>query len=197
MNTEDFSLLLRRWSSGDESVVARLMKAAYPHLRGAARGLLRYERPDHTIQATELVHEAFLRLFHGGAVDVASRKAFFSLMTKHMKRFLVDHARRRKAAKRGGGLVREPVSDLGGLPAAVEESEDGEAYFARLDAALQRLAENHPRPARVIQERIFADLSIEEVAAALGVSPGTVKRDYQLARAWLARELESGALAAG
>lgn len=195
MSTEDLSLLLRQWSNGDQSAVDRLIAVAYPQLRRSARGVLRRERPNHTVQSTELVHEAFLRLFHGAHVDVESRKTFFSLMATHMKHVLVDHARRRSAVKRGGELIREQIDDFGAVPVAVSDGEDGEAYFARLDAALQRLAQQYPRPARVVQERIFADLSIEDVASTLGVSAGTVKRDYQFARAWLARELDSGGLA--
>lgn len=190
MSPDEFSVLLQRWSRGDCSVVDELMVAGYPQLRRLARGKLRAEWGEHTLQPTELVHEAFLRLFHGAHVDIESRKVFFRLMAVHMKHHLVDHSRRRGAVKRGGDLVREDVSELGALPAMAEVG-DGEAYFARLDEALRRLAELHPRAARVIQERFFADLSIEETAAAVGISSGTVKREYAFARAWLARELES------
>ena len=188
----DLTRLLERWSKGDQGAVEPLLAASYQQLRRSARGMMRGERAGHTLQATDLVHEAFLRLFHGGVVDARSREAFFRLMAAQMRRHLIDHARRRGARKRGGDVIRADIADIEILaPRAVAvDPDDAEAYFARLDAALRLLAEQHPRSAHVIQERVFADRSIEETAEALGISAGTVKRDYAFGRAWLAREMD-------
>jgi RNA polymerase sigma factor (TIGR02999 family) len=188
----DLTRLLQRWSQGDQDAVEPLLAASYHQLRRSARGMMRGERAAHTLQATELVHEAFLRLFHGGAVDATSRDAFFRLMAAQMRRHLVDHARRRGARKRGGDVVRADITDIDVLAAAAAtaDPENPEEYFARLDAALQLLATQHPRAAQVIQERVFADRSIDATAEALGVSAGTVKREYAFGRAWLARNMD-------
>jgi len=193
MTDHDLTTLLRRWSGGDQQVADQLLAASYQHLRKAARGMMRGERSEHTLQATELVHEAFLRLFHGGHVDAASRESFFKLMAVQMKRHLIDHARRRSAIKRGGGMARADLTDMeavAGPAAAADAVENAEAYFAQLDTALRELGSQHPRVARVIEERIFADRSIDETAKAIGVSAGTVKREYLFGRAWLARAME-------
>jgi RNA polymerase sigma factor (TIGR02999 family) len=193
MTDHDLTTLLRRWSGGDQQVADQLLAASYQHLRKAARGMMRGERSEHTLQATELVHEAFLRLFHGGHVDAGSRESFFKLMAVQMKRHLIDHARRRSAVKRGGGMARADLTDMeavAGPAAAADAVENAEAYFARLDTALRELGSQHPRVARVIEERIFADRSIDETAKAIGVSAGTVKREYLFGRAWLARAME-------
>ena len=189
---DDLTRLLERWSAGDEQAIDPLLAASYQQLRRAARGMMRGERAEHTLQATELVHEAFMRLFHGGPVAADSRADFFRLMAAQMRRHLVDHARRRSAIKRGAGVARANVTDLAALAAAAsEETESGEAYFERLDQAMRELAVHHPRAARVVHERIFADRSIEETAVALGLSTGTVKREYAFGRAWLARQMDA------
>ena len=196
-NTDsDLTSLLQRWAEGDHDVLEQLLAASYQQLRRSARGMMRGERPGHTLQATELVHEAFMRLFHGAAVDADSRGAFFRLMAAQMRRHLVDHARRRAARKRGGDVVRADLTDIDVLGADAPEADDAEAYFARLDAALQTLAAQHPRAAHVIQERVFADRSIEETAAAMRISAGTVKREYAFGRAWLAREMDGASASA-
>jgi RNA polymerase sigma factor (TIGR02999 family) len=193
MTDQDLTTLLHRWSAGDREVADQLLAASYQHLRRAARGMMRGERAEHTLQATELVHEAFLRLFHGGQVDPTSRQSFYRLMAVQMRRHLIDHARRRGAVKRGGDLARADLTDMEAVAGSADSADavaDAEAYFARLDAALRELAEQHPRVARVIQERIFADRSIEETAKVMGVGSGTVKREYLFGRAWLAKAMK-------
>ena len=187
MSEHRLTLLLRQWADGDGGAAAELMEATYDQLRRTARGLLRNER--NALQATELVHEAFLRLFHGAPVSPETRASFFKLMAVQMRRQLVDDARRRGALKRGDGEVL-------GLPAvtssdvAVDRLLGAEELFV-VDDALRRLDAVHPRAARVMMERVFAGRTIEETAVALAVSPGTVKREFAFARAWLRRELET------
>jgi RNA polymerase sigma factor (TIGR02999 family) len=184
---DDVTRLLQRWREGDPDAGARVVAATYQELRRIARGAMRGERAQHTLQATALVHEAYLRLFRDAPVALASREEFLRLMATEMRRHLIDHARRRRADKRGGGAVHEPVDEID-LPAAAAE-ESPEVFLARLDAALDKLMVEHPRVADVIRLRFMGDLSIEEAARALKLSAGTVKRDYALGRAWLAREL--------
>lgn len=184
---DDVTRLLQLWREGDPAAGARVVAATYQELRRIARGAMRGERAHHTLQATALVHEAYLRLFLDDPVALGSREEFLRLMATEMRRHLIDHARRRRADKRGGGAVHESVDEVD-LPAAAAE-ESPEVFLARLDAALDKLAVEHPRVADVIRLRFMGDLSIEEAARALTLSAGTVKRDYALGRAWLAREL--------
>lgn len=156
---------------------------------------MRGERPNHTLQATELVHEAFMRFCGGGPVDAASRSAFFGLMAAQMRRHLIDHARRRGAAKRGAGVRHADLTDLAEVVAAAEPQENGEAYLTRLDDALKQFEALYPRAARVVHERFFADQTIEETARAMNLSPGTVKREFAFGRAWLAQAMTTTTVA--
>lgn len=144
---------------------------------------MRGERPDHTLSPTSLVHEAFLRLVDQKSVNWQSRSHFFGIAAQAMRRVLVDHARRRRAAKRSRHLQVSLGSDL--EPATPAESED----VVALDEALGRLAEHDPRAAKLVELRYFGGLTIEEAAGSLDISPATAKRDWNLARAWLHREL--------
>ena len=189
----DITGLLRAWADGDEQALDRLMPVVYSELRARARRHMRHEREPLTLQTTALVHEVYLRLTKTEHVDCQDRLRFFALSAQIMRRVLIDAARARTAAKRGGGgAVRETHSaavDLDGLPST---SSDAAFSFCALDDALESLARIDPRRARVIELRFFGGLSVEETAEVLGVSPQTVMRDWRLARAWLARELHGG-----
>jgi RNA polymerase sigma factor (TIGR02999 family) len=155
-----------------------------------ARAQLRRERPGHTLQTTALLHDAYLHLLRTGPRSVDSRDAFFRLMAVEMRRRLVDHARRRLAQKRGGGVPHQRLDSSVSI-ADVEQSDDNEALFQRLDGALNGLEKSFPRAARVVELRFIAGLTTEQTATTIGLSPGTVKRDWTFARAWLAAALAS------
>jgi RNA polymerase sigma-70 factor (ECF subfamily) len=179
-----------RWRSGDPTALDDLLPRVYDELRALADAYMRRERAGHTLQPTALVHEAFLRLLRLPPGSVQNRVHFFALAAQAMRRILADHARRHRAAKRGGNAVRVPLELVeGGAPAAPA----GDDVAADdLDAALEDLAKLDERQARVVELRFFGGLSIEETAEVLAVSPATVKRDWLVARAWLHRELRGG-----
>jgi RNA polymerase sigma factor (TIGR02999 family) len=185
----DVTGLLKAWGEGDEHALEQLTPLVYDHLRRQARRHMRAERSGLTLQSTALVHEAYLRLVNSRAVDWHDRTHFFALAAQIMRRILIDMARGRAAAKRGGGAVRldhsSPV-DLDQIP--IDDSHAA-ATLCALDDALASLAQIDERRARVIELRFFGGLSVEETAEVLQVSPQTVMRDWRLARAWLAREL--------
>ena len=173
--------LLSEWSGGDRKAVERLLPLVYDELRRQAARLFRREAPGHTLQPTAVVHEAWLRLRPSGPWK--SRAQFFAVAGRLMREVLIDHARRRSAAKRGGRQSRltldEERTPGGG----------GGVELLALDEALQKLEGLDPQQARVVELRYFAGLSIEETAEALSVSPATVKREWQMARAWLREAL--------
>jgi RNA polymerase sigma factor (TIGR02999 family) len=175
--------LLLAWSSGEPSARDDLVSLVYDELRKVAEQSLRRERPDHTLQATALVNEAYLRLVDQRQVRWKDRVHFFAVSAGVMRRILVDHARRHRAAKRGGGVTSVPLDE-----AAIAAPEPDVDYIA-IDAALERLAAIDPRQAQVVDLRFLGGLTIEETAEALSVSPATVKSEWSLARAWLYREL--------
>jgi len=174
------------WSGGDESALQRLVPVVHAELRRLARREMRRERPEHTLQTTALVNEAYLRLVDMGAVDWNDRAHFFAMSARLMRRILVDHARSRRYQKRGGGAQRESFDEEVTIAAAPGTD------LVALDDALQALAAIDRRKSDVIELRFFAGLSVEETAAALDVSTSTVLRDWRLARAWLLKELDSG-----
>jgi len=185
----DITGLLKAWGQGDQGALEQLMPLVYSQLRAQARRHLRNERPDLTLQSTALVHEVYLRLVRADDVDWRDRVHFFALSAQIMRRILVDVARKRAAAKRGGGALRADHSsavDLDQFPTADSDA----ASLCALDDALESLAQLDPRRAKVIELRFFGGLSVDETAEALEVSPQTVMRDWRLARAWLARELQ-------
>jgi RNA polymerase sigma factor (TIGR02999 family) len=184
---EGLTVLLQAWQRGERDALDRVMPVVYDELRMLAARHLSHERAGHTLQTTALVHEAYLRLAGQDQVDWKNRAYFFGAVATVMRRILVDHARRRVRDKRGGGVavvpleqVPEPVAS-----AALDAGVDVQA----LDEALDRLAAIDPRQARVVELRFFSGMTIEEIAEVLNLSPGTVKRDWTVARAWLFAEL--------
>jgi RNA polymerase sigma factor (TIGR02999 family) len=175
--------LLRRWSGGD--VVAResLIPLVYDELRRLARYYLASQRSDHTLQSTAIVHEAYLRLAGRDNVHWENRSHFFAVAAQLMRRILVDHARKRNAAKRGGAQLTLLVDK------AVEPSSQRELDLVALDDALKALAELDERQSRIVELRFFGGLSIEDTSRLLEISPATVKREWSTARAWLYEEI--------
>lgn len=176
--------LFRLWRSGDDEALHLLLPLVYEELRRVARRHMRKERPDHTLQTTALINEAYLRLMDQGTAEVRDRCHFVALTSHLMRQILVDHARARLAKKRDGGCRVTLAEDL-----AV--AEPGEIDVLAVDDALRRLAALDPQQARVVELRYFGGLSIRETSQALGISEATVKRDWSTARAWLHRDIES------
>ena len=176
-------MLLRAWREGDETALDALMPLVHDELRRIARGCLHGERANHSVQATELVNEAYLRLVDVRQVDWQDRTHFLAMSARLMRRVLVDLARSRGADKRGGGAVRVTLDEaaIGGVAP--------DADVIRLDDALQALAALDGRKSRVVELRFFGGLTADETAVALQVSSKTVLRDWEFARAWLQREL--------
>ena len=185
----EITRLLKAWSSGQEAALEELMPLVYNELRRAARRYMNNERPGNTLQPTALVNEVYLRLVNVTEVSWCDRAHFFAVAAEMMRRILVDAARARTAAKRGGrgGRVNHSSAfDFDNLP---EVSSLRDRELLAIDDALQALAKMDPRKARVIELRFFGGLTVEETAEALNVSPQTVMRDWKLARAWMTREL--------
>jgi RNA polymerase sigma factor (TIGR02999 family) len=183
----EITRLLSAWGAGDDAARERLLQAVYGELKAIARQVFRRERGGHTLQPTAVVHEAFLKLAGGAATSFRDRAHFFAIAAQAMRQILVDHARARTTAKRGGGALRV---ELGDQPATA-----GGATFAdvlAIDEALSRLGKHDADQARLVELRFFGGLTVEETAEVLGVSAPTVKRDWRLARAFLSRELAGG-----
>jgi RNA polymerase sigma factor (TIGR02999 family) len=176
--------LFRRWRAGDDEALHRLLPLVYEELRRVARHHLRRERPDHTLQTTALVNEAYLRLIDQDCAEVHDRPHFVALTSHLMRQVLVDYARGRLAKKRDGGCRITLAED-------VAVAEPGEVDVLAVDDALRRLAALDAQQARVVELRYFGGLSIRETSEVLGVSAATVKRDWATARAWLHREIEN------
>jgi len=183
----DVTELLLSWRRGDAAALDRLIPVVYDELRRVARRQLRGESPGHALQATALVHEAYLRLVDVDRMTLTSRAHFFGVAATLMRQILVDHARRQRADKRGGGMTVLGLDEA--LPAASTSSVD----VLALDQALGALSAIDERQCRVVELRFFAGLNINEAAEALGVSPATVEREWALAKAWLFRQLSSHA----
>ncbi len=175
--------LLRDWSAGRPEARDELVGLVYGPLRAIAERHLHRERDGHTLQPTALVNELYLRLVEQRRVDWQDRTHFFAVAAQVTRRILVDHARRRKSEKRGGGL--EPVTIGAALDVAAQESLD----VVSLDAALESLAAVFPQQAKIVELRFYGGLTIDETAAALGISAATVSREWTMARAWLKRSL--------
>jgi RNA polymerase sigma factor (TIGR02999 family) len=178
--------LLQAWHGGDRAALDRVLPVVYDELRALAARQLSRERAGHTLQTTALVHEAYLRLAGQHVGDWKNRAYFFGAVATIMRRVLVDHARRRLRDKRGGGVAILPLD--GTLEPVAPESDTGVDVEA-LDLALDRLAAIDARQARIVELRYFSGMTIEEIAEVLGISTGTVKRDWTVARAWLFAEL--------
>jgi len=182
----DVTQLLLAWRGGDPSAGERLLPAIYAQLHQQAARAMRREATEHTLQATALVHEAYLRLVDQNRVEWRNRAHFFGVAAQLMRRILVDHARAKLAEKRGGGAQRLTLNDA---DAAVGSDGAGDVDVLALHEALEELAKLDPQQARVVELRYFSGLNIEETAEALDISPATVKREWTVARAWLRREL--------
>jgi RNA polymerase sigma-70 factor, ECF subfamily len=180
----EVTVLLDRWRGGDRAAVEQILPLLYTELREVARRALRRERPNHTLSATEVVHEAYLRLLDQRQIVAKDRTELLSIAANTMRRLLVDYARTRKRQKRGNGEEPLPLEEV----ELFVNDQQAEELLA-LDLALERLAAANPRGCQVIEQRYFGGLSLEESAEVLQVSTKTVQRDYLAARAWLRKEL--------
>ena len=176
---------LLEWSGGDQGALDHLIPAVYDELHRVAAAYLRREPAGHTLQPTALVHEAYLRLVDESRVDWHSRAHFFGAAARLMRQILVDHVRRRHAAKRGGGAFKVTIDEASASYAPPDLD------LLALDSALTELAALDPQQSRVVEMRFFGGLSIEETAEVLAVSPATVKRDWTTAKAFLRRRLKT------
>jgi RNA polymerase sigma factor (TIGR02999 family) len=178
--------LLQKWSDGDKQAQEKLFQVVYNELHRQAARYLRNEQPGLSWQTTDLIHETYLRLIDQQHVDWQNRLHFFGISAQVMRRILVDHARSRQAAKRGGSAIRLPLED------AIVVLPGQDLDFVALDEALNRLAQMDPQQSQIVELRFFSGLSVEETAEVMNVSERTVKRDWNVAKAWLRRELRRG-----
>ena len=183
VSSAEVTSLLKAWSSGDQAALARLAERVYPELRLMARRYMKNERQAHTLQTTALVHEVYLRLVDVTNVEWQERAQFFAMAAQMMRRILVDAARARGAHKRGGRPLKVNLDDTALLSSAPDRS------ILALDEALTAFSQTAPRQAKVVELRYFGGLTENEIMAVLNVSPRTVRRDWDLAKAWLLREL--------
>ena len=179
---KEVTRLLNAWSGGNQAALDQLMPLVYDELRRIARGYMRHERSENTLQPTALVNEAYLRLIGQREVRWQNRAHFFAIAAKLMRRILVDRARRQHAAKRGGPAQPSPLIDV-----AVSPQQNVDLLL--LDDALNGLAEFDAQQARIVELKYFAGLTIEEIAEVLGSSPATIKREWSVAKAWLHRQM--------
>jgi RNA polymerase sigma-70 factor (ECF subfamily) len=178
--------LLRAWSDGDETALDRLIPLVENELRRLARAYMARERRDHTLQATALVNEMFLRLTGAAQVDWEDRGHFLGIAARLMRRVLIDHARRRGFQKRAGHRSDVPLDDVSLV------ANPSDVDLLALDRALDSLSNIDARKAKVVEMRYFGGMTIQETAGALGVSTDTIKRDWQVAKLWLLRALQGG-----
>ena len=183
----DVTVLLRAWRDGDPGAEQLLMAAVHDELHRQAERAMRRESPAHTLQPTALVNEAYLRLVGQQHVDWRNRAHFYGVAAQQMRRVLVDHARGRLAAKRGGDAQRLSVEDIELADPSCGAAQDLD--ILALHDALERLAALDPDQERLVEMRYFSGMTIDETAEELGISPATVKREWDIARAWLQREL--------
>jgi RNA polymerase sigma factor (TIGR02999 family) len=181
----DVTQLLASWSQGDQAALEQLMPLVYGELRRLASAYLRHERSNHTLQSTALVHEAFMRLVGQHSVEWRNRAHFFAIAAQMMRRILVDYARAQRREKRGSGAVKLE------LDAALAEGLDSglDLDILSLNSTLDELSRLDSRQGRVVELRFFAGLSIEETAEVMSLSPASIKREWNSARAWLFREM--------
>jgi RNA polymerase sigma factor (TIGR02999 family) len=182
-STNDITKLLQGWQGGDGAALDALVPVVYKELRRLAHYELRKERPDHTLQSTALVHEAYFRLVGRDLPQWESRTHFFAIAAQLMRQILVDYARRRRASKRGSGVCTLTLDDAMAMP------QGKDVDVVAVDDALNTLAEVDPRQSRVVELRFFAGLSLEETSEVMGIATATVQRDWTAARAWLHREI--------
>lgn len=184
--THQVTRLLLAWGGGDAAAPDQLMVLVYEELRHLARSYLRRERGGHTLQPTALVNEAYMRLVDEKQIEWRSRAQFYGIAARVMRQILVDHARHKNAAKRGGLMKKVPLEDVGDLV------QDAPVDFVALDAALETLAHDYPRPSRVVELRFFGGMTAREIGEVLQVTDRTIERDWEFARWWLSRELKPG-----
>ena len=182
--TREITQMLHKWSNGDEQALESLMPMVYGELRKQAARFLRRERPNHTLQATALINEAYLKLIDQRKLQFDSRSHFFALSAKLMRRILVDHARKKNREKRGGNAETIALDEM-----MVGDKDGKSVDLLALDEALDRLETHDKRLARIVELKYFSGLSMEETAEALKISRTTVATDWALAKAWLFREL--------
>ena len=185
LRSQPVSALPSKWRSGDQQAFQVLLSLVYQELRRIAQYHLKQERPDHTLQSTALVHEAYLRLMKQDPAEFANRAHFMGVASRLMRQILVDHARGHRAAKRGGGLKLE-------LTDAMSVQKPQNVDLIALDDPLNGLARLDSQQSRIVELRFFGGLSIEETAEIIGISRTTVKREWATARAWLRREVAKG-----
>jgi RNA polymerase sigma-70 factor (ECF subfamily) len=179
--------LLIGWGKGDKEALDQLVPIVYDELRRQAARYLRHERVGHTLQTTALIHEAYLRLVDQRNVEWQNRAQFFGIAAQLMRRILVDHARTRKRAKRGGSDIRVSLADADAFVKAQELD------VVALNEALERLERIDEQQSKIVELRFFSGLTVEETASVLNISPATVKRDWSMAKAWLHREISGEA----
>jgi RNA polymerase sigma factor (TIGR02999 family) len=175
--------LLVRWRSGDAQALESLIPLVYEELRSLAHHYVRQERPDHTLQSTALVHEAYVRLVGHSPPALENRSHFFGVAARLMREILVEHARAQRAAKRGGGVTILTLDESLQIPQPIDVD------VLELDDALKELARLDERQSRIVELRFFTGLSIEETSDLMGISPATVSREWMTARAWLFQEM--------
>ncbi len=181
---QSVTMLLARWKTGDRDALQQLLPIVYTELHAVAHRYLRRERPDHTLQSTALVHEAYLRLA-GQAIAPENRAHFVAIAANLMRQVLVDYARQRRAAKRGPGYRIQFDENL-------HSPEKNTIDVLELDSVLDKLSQRDAQQGRVVELRFFGGLTVEETAEALGISAATVKRDWVMAKAWLTRAMGRG-----
>ena len=186
--TTEITHFLRRWRDGDRDAFDAMLPRVYERLRELARARLRAEHPDHTLDSSALVHEAYLRMTVGTTPDIQDRSHFFAVASTAMRRILIDHAKHRLAEKRGGGALHVTLNSATCGEIGTASTAEPDALLA-LDEALTRLEELHPRHSKAIELRYFVGLTLEEAAQVLGTSAPTVLRDLRFAQAWLARDM--------
>jgi RNA polymerase sigma-70 factor, ECF subfamily len=183
--SQSFQTLLANWQAGDQKALEALLPLVYNELHGLAHHYLRGERPNHTLQTTALINEAYLRLVKQGPCPTQNHAHFVAVAANLMRQILVDYARSHRSAKRGNDCK---VTLHGEVGAVKNENMD----VLALDGALKQLVERDPQQCRIVELRFFAGLTVEETAAVLDISPATVKRDWSMARAWLSRRIKRG-----
>lgn len=184
IGSDQVTVLLRKWSEGDENALEQLTPLVYDELHRLAHQHMRRESAGHVLQTSALINEAYLRLVDQPRIQWESRAHFFGIAARLMRRILVDDARKRNSAKRGGSLIQVPLDEIENL------AQHQAANVVAVDEALQRLEAIDTRQSQIVELRFFAGLSIDETAELLKVSPGTVMRDWTFARAWLKRQMK-------
>jgi RNA polymerase sigma factor (TIGR02999 family) len=182
---QEITQLLLSWSQGDQAALDQLIPLVYPELRKLARRYMGKESPQHTLQTSALINEAYLRLVDQKAVEWQDRSHFFAVAAQIMRHILIDHARSHLYAKRGGGVQHLPLDELGVV------SKERATELVALDDALTSLAKIDERKSKIVELRFFGGLSVEETAEALRLSPVTIMREWRAARAWLHREVSA------